>query len=213
MKVKVYREVGPVLKLGQLNSVIQDHGYLKPALPTSNGYYLFSETETGAKPIVLLGAFDDLMEFLSSSKTLGIENRIEEIPHIYMGSVLYVPGERFTGLFPIHDFIYQLVKQTADLGAAIVPEITPDSSLKWVRELASSIKDLGTWIIERMKNTKGKEKEFKKLSDMIHQPIYMKFHYLEEKGMEKIGQDKVLFKDLCEKLQRNWKEIQEANKK
>ena len=237
MKVKVYREVAPIVKLGKLNSVIQDHGYLKSTLPASNGYYLFSETETGAMPIILLGTFAELLEYLSNaevSRVFGIENRIKEIPDIYMGAFIYVPGERFTGLFPMHDFVYQLAKQAADLGAAIVPEFTPDSSLKWIRELVGGIKDLGTWTLERIaynekmranekkglrawiskkfNRTKEKDEALKKLSDMIHKPIYLKFHYFEEKGMKKVGKTKVLFKDLCENLQSTWKEMEGTNK-
>lgn len=205
MGVEIYRENGPILKLGKLSSVIQDHGYLKPTLPASNKYYLFSETETGAKPIVLLGAFSEIIEFLSKSKALGIENRIPNIPNIYLGTSLYIPGERFTGLFPLNDFIYQLVRNVGDLGTSLAPT-------GLIQQFIGTLRDLGAYLLEKTGKKSGKKsKPFKDASDMLSKKIYMRFHYLEGNGMKEVGQHKIQFRDLADKIQCFWKEATERS--
>lgn len=96
----IYREpVSQVHLVGR--SVIQDNGYLQGTGPGSTGYYLFSEVGAGVKALALVGHKSQVFSWLDEHAHSGIENRIVELPEIYMGVQPYRPGSRFVGLFPV----------------------------------------------------------------------------------------------------------------
>lgn len=109
--INMWREPAPVVKEGKFFSVIQDRGTLQKAVKSSNNEFLFSEKGAGVKPLVLIGSTVEIFEYLKKNETCGIENHLQEIPEIYMGITSYIPRKRFSGLFPLQDFLVQTLEQ------------------------------------------------------------------------------------------------------
>lgn len=106
-EINMWREPAPIVKEGKFFSVIQDRGTLQKAVKSSNNEFLFSEKGAGVKPLVLIGSPVEIFEYLKKNETCGIENHLQEIPEIYMGITRYIPRKRFSGLFPLQDFLVQ----------------------------------------------------------------------------------------------------------
>lgn len=109
-EITLWREPAPIVKEGRYYSLIVDRGELQKAVKDSNNEYLFAEKGNSTKPLVLIGTPIEVSEFLIKNQTRGIENHIKELPDIYIGITDYVPRQRFTGLFPLHDLLSKSVE-------------------------------------------------------------------------------------------------------
>ncbi|MDN0093989.1 hypothetical protein [Yersinia rohdei] len=171
----MWREPVPEIKNGKYYSLIVDRGELQKAIKDSNHEYVFSEKGAGTKPLVLVGTAVEIMAFLLSNETSGIENHIPGLPDIYMGIAPYVAHQRFTGLFPLNDVLMQSVGQVQKflpVGTLITDAAGIPGDLK---ELYDALHQL---------NTKQKESG---------QILYVKFSYLPEEGMVKVGSKTISF--------------------
>lgn len=184
--VNPWRVPAPVLHNGKYGSVIIDRGELKKAVAGSKNYYLFSETGPGVQSLIIVGTPLQIMEFLLSRETHGIESQIQSLPDIYMGIAPFKAQNRFSGIFPIGDMLVEVVKYFAN----VIP--VPD----WVVLAASP-----TSLNDMRKSIAG-------LSDAqkhTGQLFYVKFSYLKEDGMEKIASKSITFKQVAEAIQKRYK--------
>lgn len=173
--INMWREPAPVVKEGKFFSVIQDRGTLQKAVKSSNNEFLFSEKGAGVKPLVLIGSTVEIFEYLKKNETCGIENHLQEIPEIYMGITSYIPRKRFSGLFPLQDFLVQTLEQVLKFvpaGTVITDAAGIPADLKELYSITNSL------------NSKEKSD-----GDIL----YVKFSYLPEDGMQKIGSRLVSF--------------------
>ncbi|MGE4799418.1 hypothetical protein AB8989_03305 [Yersinia hibernica] len=182
-EITLWREPAPIVKEGKYYSLIVDHGQLQKAVKNTHNDYLFSEQGNGIKPLVLIGSALEISEFLIKNETRGIENHIKELPDIYMGITNYVPQKRFTGLFPLHDLLTQTVEQAAKfvpVGTIITDAAGIPSDLKALYDVIKSLRN--------------KEKSDGQL-------LYVKFSYLPEDGMKKVGRKTVSFGKILQQMQ------------
>ncbi|EMQ2081289.1 hypothetical protein [Yersinia enterocolitica] len=186
-EIVLWREPAPIVKEGKYYSLIVDRGQLQKAVRNTNNDYLFSEKGNGIKPLVLIGSPLEISEFLIKNETRGIENHIKELPDIYMGITNYVPQKRFTGLFPLHDLLTKSVEQ------ALI--FVPVGTI--LTDIAGIPSDLNE-MYDVIKTLKNKDKSDGKL-------LYVKFSYLPEDGMKKVGRKTVSFGKIL-------KQMQDANK-
>src|SRR5690625_3492408 len=101
MSADMWRVPSPSVSFGSAYSVIQDNGVLTHALPSSlTGNYLFSEHGAGVKPLALIGMQHEIARWLTIHRDIAIDNRIADLPDIYMDMCYYTPGQRYRGLFP-----------------------------------------------------------------------------------------------------------------
>ncbi|NMG71647.1 hypothetical protein [Parazoarcus communis] len=159
-----------VHKVGTL-SFVQDSGVMTHAATASNGNYLFSEVGAGTKPLALIGMWHEVINFLAQRPTAAIENRILDLPDIYMGACFYRPGERFKGLFPIHDTIQQLTEGLAAM--------TPGNTVTDVGGLIGE----GVSAIHKQVKTRQRPPAI----SMASTPVVVTFTYLPAKDVELIG--------------------------
>jgi hypothetical protein len=165
-------------------SFIQDRGVLRHAATASSGYYLFSEVGAGVQPLALIGLWHEVLNFLVKRSGGGIDNRIVDLPQVYMGLSYYQPGKRFTGLFPVGDAAVQLTKGAM----GFVP--------------GNNITDAGGAIGDLIENVGSL---FKKTKTKTYSPasneVYVKFSYLPEEGMAEVGSGKVSFQTIYPHVQ------------
>lgn len=182
-EITLWREPAPIVKEGKYCSLIVDRGELQKAVKSSHSDYLFSEKGSGIRPLVLIGTPLEISEFLIKNETRGIENHINDLPDIYMGITNYVPHKRFSGLFPLHD----LLSKTVDQALKFVPvgAILTDAA-----GMPTDIKEM----YEVIKQLSPKEKADGKV-------LYVKFSYLPEDGMKKVGSKTVSFGKILKKMQ------------
>lgn len=182
-----WRVPQPVLSAGKYGSVIIDRGQLKKSVVASSNYHLFSETGTGAQSVVIVGTALQVFDFLLRHETQGIENRIASLPDIYMGISPFKPKDRFAGVFGIGDTLVSVVSYFAGL----VP--TPD----WVAlaNIPSTLSGIKASITKLSETEKAKG-----------QVLYVKFSYLPEDKMQKIGTRKLSFKEILYIIQKNYKQ-------
>ncbi|MDN0119013.1 hypothetical protein [Yersinia frederiksenii] len=171
----MWREPTPEIKEGKYYSLIVDRGELKKAVKDSNNEYLFSEKGAGTKPLVLVGTAVEIADFLLSNETSGIENHISDLPDIYLGIAPYVVKERFTGLFPLNDLLIQTVEQAQ--------KFLPFNTI--ITDAAGIPNDL-----KSLQDALHKLDEKQRESGPI---LYVKFSYLPEDGMTKIGRKTISF--------------------
>lgn len=179
----LWRAPAPVLQSGSHYSVILDRGVLKKAIADSRNDYLFSETGAGVQSLVLIGTSTQLIEFLINHKDRLIDNKINELPDIYMGIAPYVPQSRFSGLFPLGDAVTDIISQLTNF----IP-----GGGNW-RDIASIPGTLS-----------GLKSGIDKLSDPQKQSgkvLYVKFSYLPEDRMIKLGRGSVSLKQALDLLQ------------
>jgi len=175
----------PVSEVKRVGSAfIQDKGRLKAAVrASSTGWYLFSEAGIGPTPIVIIGTLAEVTVWLKENKHIGIENRIVELPEIYMTVQPYIPGSQFVGLFPVHAAVQALAENIA--GFAPGSELT---------DIAGGIKDL----MGAQKARKGRffdDVFSRSKAPKAPKPgmLYLRFHYLPSEHMSKVGEKKVAF--------------------
>lgn len=174
-EIDLWREPVPVVKAGKYQSIILDRGKLTKAVRNSQNEYVFSEKGAGVKPLVLIGTPTQVIDFLLENESRGIENHIEALPDIYMGVSSYAPSERFSGLFPLNDIFIKAVENVQKflpVGTDITDAAGTPSDVK---EMYQKIHELN-----------DKQKSQGKV-------LYVKFSYLPEKGMQKIGKNSISF--------------------
>ena len=181
-EIALWREPAPMIKEGKYYSLIVDRGELQKAVKDSNNEYLFAEKGNSIKPLVLIGTPIEISEFLIKNQTRGIENHIKELPDIYMGITNYVPLQRFTGLFPLHDLLSKSVEQ--------ISIFLPGSVVTDAAGIPVDIKDMYS-VIQKMKHQE--KVDGKKL--------YVKFSYLPEDGMKKVGRKTISFGKVLKQMQ------------
>ncbi|MCW6568364.1 hypothetical protein [Yersinia ruckeri] len=181
--ITMWREPIPEVKAGQYYCLIVDRGELQKAIKDSNNEYIFSEKCAGTKPLVLIGTSVEITEFLLKNETSGIENHITELPDIYMGITKYVAKERFTGLFPLNHLLISTVEQTQ--------KFLPFGTL--ITDAAGIPDDLKA-LYQSLHKLERKQKE-------SGQVLYVKFSYLPEKGMRKVGKKTISFGKILKIMQ------------
>ncbi|EMQ4303143.1 hypothetical protein ACR3FU_003151 [Yersinia enterocolitica] len=181
-EITLWREPAPIVKEGRYYSLIVDRGELQKAVKDSNNEYLFAEKGNSTKPLVLIGTPIEVSEFLIKNQTRGIENHIKELPDIYIGITDYVPRHRFTGLFPLHDLLSKSVEQ--------ISIFLPGSVVTDTAGIPVDIKEM----YDVIKKLKHQEKADGKL-------LYVKFSYLPEEGMKKVGRKTISFGKVLKQMQ------------
>ncbi len=182
-EIYMWREPTPIIKEGEYFSLIQDNGRLQKAVKGSSNMYLFSEKGIGVKPLILVGTPIEIIEYLNKNRTSGIENRITELPDIYMGVSPYKPQERFKGYFPLHDLLAKSIEQALQLvpaGTFITDAAGIPSDLKEMYRVIHSLND---------------EKQ------LSGEYLYVKFSYIEETGMKRIGRKSISFNDILQLIE------------
>ncbi len=169
-----------VVKGGQC-SVIQDRGMLRSAPAGSKGDYLFSEVGAGVQPLALIGLWHEVLNWLVVRPKKGIDNRINDLPDIYMGISFYRPGQRFVGLFPVHDAAQQLTE-------GVIGAFAPGNTITDVGGAIGDVYSLGKTLF-------GKPKK-KKVPTLASNEVYIKFSYLQEQDMINVGQRRASFGDI-----------------
>lgn len=173
--ISLWREPAPALKNGKYGSVILDKGKLTKAVHNGNKEYIFSEKGAGVKPLIIIGTPVQIISFLKKHETRGIENHIKDLQDIYMGITNYRSGERFSGLFPLHDVFIRAVES--------VQKFLPfGDAVTDAGGIPSDLKDLYHKIHKLDDNQKSQD-----------EVLYVKFSYLPEEGMVKIGRKSVSF--------------------
>lgn len=182
-----WRAVSPALHNGEYGSIILDQGGRLKALTSStfNGY-LFDESAIGAQSLIIVGTSLEIFEFLLSNQKRGIENRIKELPEIYMGITPYKPQERFKAVFPLGDALVNV----ASYFASTIP--VPD----WVTFVSSptSLEAIRNSLLGLTEAQRGKG-----------EVLYVKLGYLPEDGMQKIATKSITFKQVAEAIQQRYK--------
>jgi hypothetical protein len=181
--------------------VIEDRGKLRYAVPGAGGKYIFSERGVGVYPLVLIGTSEEVLNFIGTRISYWIENQIPSLPGIYMGISKYVPGSRFKGHFPVGDAIEELVKGVTAIGGAALGGI-PSKMSSSVR-IGAIVADLGGALKDFADNVKtvlftGQKYSSSERSKPLKATglLYIKFHYLQDRGMTLIGKKKVTFQIL-----------------
>ncbi|WP_218574218.1 hypothetical protein [Pseudomonas sp. PB103] len=182
----LWRAPAAIVKSGSNYSVILDRGELKKAIAGSNNNYLFSETGAGVQSLVLIGTSTQLVEFLIKHKDRQIENRISQLPDIYMGITPFVPQTRFSGLFPLGDAVADIVTQLTNF-------IPGGGAWRDIAGIPGTLTGLKAGI--------DKLSETQKASGKL---LYVKFSYLPEDRMVKLGRNAVSFNQVLNTLQDNY---------
>jgi hypothetical protein len=196
MPASMWREVGGQVHV-KGSAVIEDRGHLRGAAPASDGYYWFSEVGAGVQALCMIGKKDEILDWMWNRKHSGVRNVIADLPEIYMGVTEYKPGVRFRGLFPVGDALQAIVEGFAAMapGSELTDVV---GAIKDIKENTQKIKKGFTWF----SFFKGEKKQ-----KTIPGEMYVKFHYLQDKGMEmtRIGKKKVGFGAIYQILAYLWK--------
>jgi hypothetical protein len=202
MAAEMWRVPVSEVKLASGGAVIEDRGVLRKAILASNRKYLFSEVGAGVQALALIGLWHEVLNFLAARPGCGIDNRIKELPEIYMGMSYYRPGQRFVGLFPLNEAVTSIIGQVAGIAGAGLGSVLPGASstagqvLSGATEVIGGVKDVRDVRDDSTKFHWKKKPESKKKQTLATNAVYIKFSYLQEKGMEKIGSGNVGFKEL-----------------
>jgi hypothetical protein len=195
MAADFWRVPVSVVKKGGAGSVIQDNGMLQRAqTASSNGQYLFSETGAGVQALALIGLWHEVLNFLAKRPGCGIDNQIADLPEIHMGICYYRPGQRFTGLFPVHDALRDVGSQAVGLAGGGIGNVLPNVShavrvgASAATSLIGGIKDAKD-ALQPVLGGKPKPPNMKLASN----ELFIKFSYLPEAGMKQIGTRRIGF--------------------
>ena len=173
--VRLYRIPTPEVRKGENYSVIEDRGVLRAAVADSAGNFLFSEQGAGVKPLAIIGAASEIINFFIKKENRQIKNVIDDLPDIYLGVDYYIPKERYEGLFPVGDSITELVKRFSGFA--------PGDTLT---DVAGGLKD----IVDTGKDILAKKRSNKKFDPKI---LYVKISYLPEEGLTKVAERQIDF--------------------
>lgn len=177
----------PASKVGQVGrmSFVQDNGVMRSAVTAGDGFYWFSEVGAGVKPLVLVGTVDEITEFLMNHKTSGINNTVADLPELYMKVAPARKGVRYVGLFPIHDFVSQLVDK---LGGFV-----PGSTLT---DIGGALKDLKEAIMDLPTYKKAFSFSKAKSKPLSPNTFAVFWTYTPDKDFVKIGSGKINFSSM-----------------
>ncbi|GGC23695.1 hypothetical protein GCM10011363_45290 [Marivita lacus] len=183
----MYRVPTPRISSGGGFSVILDRGELRGA-SRGGECFLFSEAGAGVESLVLIGTLPELKDWSDRYAKYRIENRISELPEIYMGMCPYVPGKRFKGLFPVNDFVVAMVHKSAGIGGAMLPSGVIGSLGEGLR--GESVADIAAELIG--KGIEGSKRLRRSVFGLPKKPqkdltFYVKINYLQEDDMHFIG--------------------------
>lgn len=180
MAANMYRVPASEVKRAGRFGFVQDNGMMVRAHSGSSGFFLFSEVGAGVKPLALVGMWHEILNYMAKyGSSSGIDNRISELPDVYWDANIYKPGERFIGCFPVNDAAQQLVEGAA----AMAP--------------GNTITDVGGLLADGYKMFKTFRKPQKKAAPtMANSPVIITFHYLQGKGMTRLGSGKIPFSSI-----------------
>ncbi|HET7408921.1 MAG TPA: hypothetical protein VFJ13_01850 [Paracoccaceae bacterium] len=196
MSADMWRVPASKVKKGGGGSVIQDNGMLRHAVTASSGNYLFSEVGAGVMPLALIGMWHEIGPWLEKNGNRGIENLIGDLPDIHMGMCYYTPGQRYKGLFPLHDSAAALAKGAIGLGGAFVPDPTP--GVTTVSEIIAGTGKGASTATKMAKTIFGGKKKSSKPTLNTH-PLYFLFTYLpsiRNQKLVRLGSGTVKFQDI-----------------
>jgi hypothetical protein len=210
---EMYRENAPQVQ-GAQGGVIAIGKSLAPLGTACKGHfsaphYILSERGIGVKPLILGGTPYEILESLATCPDGVIENQSKILPYIYMGIVRYRFGKGWKGLFPMQDFMQLFVEQATKIGGQFIP--TVDGVGHSINDASGNFGDFVDWL--KARKPQGKNKKLKTPKDT--DKVYVKFSYLQEEGMEKIGTGSVTFKKILNRLYFHLKPMSspEKNKK
>lgn len=183
-KISMWREPNSMIKTGGKGSLIVDRGSLTKAVRSSNGDYLFSEAGSGLKPLVLIGTLAEIANFMLENSHRGIENHIKKLPEIYMGITHYMPQQRFSALFPLQDSL----KLFFDQATALLP--LPGNN---ITDVGGAISQIAGYTRDTRQALSG--------DDGMKNIFYLKFSYLCENGMQRIGIRTISFGTALQRIQ------------
>lgn len=191
-KIGMYRESAGMLHAGKSPfSVIEDRGALTRALKADSGNYIFSEKGVGVQPLVMVGTLPQIFTKIADEAALGtkIVNKIDDLPDIYIGIAPYKPGKRFKCIYPTHDIAKQIILSLIDFTLPVndlpVVKFSSTEAISNLGTLATTLYD-----IQRQRRVHHKKR------GLDEQVLYVKFGYLQEDGMEKIGAKEISFAEL-----------------
>jgi len=173
-----WRVPAPQLRAGKRHSVILDRGEMTKAVADSKNQYLFSEAGAGVKPLAIVGTALQIVELLEHSNKRSICSQIKGMPHIYMGVSLYEPKKQFEGVFPLNEMAMELFKFAMAVLNSMRGMSTIEQTARFVAELIKA-------------NTKEKQQG---------KNLFVKFSYLQEDGMFKVGTSNVSCKEIQQQL-------------
>lgn len=174
---QLYRQTKSVVISGKYGSVLQVNGRPGVAIPNSYGDFLFSKKGAGLRPLVVVGNCATLIGYFNSKKN-AINNTIQELPNIYMKIEPYAPKKEYQGLYPLQEGVSSFSKS----GLGFVP--------------GSVITDLGGAIGDQISTGVDISRHYRKKKAKTDL-LYIKFHYLREKGMVKMGEGKMSFQTIA----------------
>lgn len=174
-----WRVPAPQLHVNKYHSIILDRGEMHKAVPDSKNQYLFSETGAGVKPLAIVGTALQIAELLERSSSRSIVSDIKSLQTLYMGVSLYVPKDRFEGVFPLN----AVAKGLADFAIGVWGNA--------VRE-ASQAEQIALFMAKLMKASPKEKQQGNNL--------FVKFSYLQEEGMFKVGTSRVSCKEIQQQL-------------
>ncbi|MCU8036428.1 MULTISPECIES: hypothetical protein [unclassified Shewanella] len=182
--VTFWRDPSTIVIQGSFFSIMQVTDDMTKAIKDSKGQYLFSEVGAGIKAIVLIGTAVQVFNFLEKNSSVFIENKIKELPDIYIGVTNYIKKAKYVGLFPLQDILVQTVNQAS----AFVPgNIVTDAggvplNLKGLYDITNSM-------------------SYKEQS--TGQLLYVKISYFKEDKMEFVSKYRISLGDVLKYMQKN----------
>ncbi|NOJ24250.1 hypothetical protein [Vibrio coralliilyticus] len=191
-QVAVQRLGSPKLAKGKWGGIIQDDSEVIPAVRSSRGEYMFSDTPTGAKSIGLSANNRiTLMRYLEAYPDRQVVSDIEEMPSIYVRIGSRPGAARIKGLFPLEDAVKSLLNGLNNL--AIRTGGIPGPTSSAIPTPGSVAKPLSS-VTARYRKIVGWEKS---LSAEAGHGVMLEISPYPGAGMIKVGEGKVSFRDIA----------------
>jgi len=170
------------------SAVIEDRGYLYRAASAGDKNFLFSERGAGVDEMALVGTRQEIMIWLGQHYLHRIENRIADLPDIFLGVEPYVPGQRYKGLFPLHDTLKAIFDSSVGIFG---PGNTSTDIIGGANDLKAAL-EFKPEIGHSERRTPPK----------YSGELYIKFSYLQGEKMEWIASNQISLKTVRELLQK-----------
>jgi hypothetical protein len=187
----IFREIGANVQAGSMGSVIKDKGHLQVAQQGSVGRYHFTDVKAGVLPIVLLGHKEEIYRWLTENQHSGIQNRYPGSTGIYMAVMPYVPGTRYTGLFPIHNAISAITDGITGIAGGGLGEVFGDGFGQMITDVASL--DEGRGMLSRKWKEQVKYSPKADVAKKATGELFIRFHCYHFDSSERIGKNYVSF--------------------